>query len=544
MPSSKPFLIRSASAIAALVLAGAVLPPQVQAQTQAPAAPADPAGQATAPAAPASPIPFSRVTAPGPVEPLPAPKRFVTKHSVMLGKTPLNYTAIAGETYLYNRAAEPIGSIFSFSYLKDGPVDPQRPVLFVFNGGPGSASFWLHMGVVGPRRVHLDQEINPSNTPPFGVVDNPDTLLDVADIVFIDPGGTGWSRVVGKGVPADFWGVDEDADSIAQFIELWLTEHQRWNAPKYVMGESYGSTRAALLPRALLGSPFYVGLMRGITLNGVILLGTTLDPMNVPPDPAKALSRQALHLPAQADTAWYHQRIDRRGLGLEQFHQEVLAFAKGPYLQALRREADKTLGADERAAVVARLMAYTGLPAQAFAASLALKDSDFANGLLAAQGLQVGAYDSRYTLPLEGSGGDPVADDPSMTRYSPGFVAAFHQMASAELKIKMDRPYGFIVWKDLYPSWNFKRSGAAPNQTFATDLAIAMRRTPKMRVLVASGYYDLVTHSATAEASVEEAKLPADRLMLRRYGSGHMLYLGDTARPFADDVRALIATSR
>lgn len=485
-------------------------------------------------------IPMSRPTAPGPIEPLPAPKRFVSKHTVTIKGAKVAYTAIAGETYLYNRAAEPIGSIFAFSYLKDGPVDPKRPVLFVFNGGPGSASVWLHMGVVGPRRVVLDREVNPSNVPPFGVADNPDSLLDVADLVFIDPVGTGWSKVVGKGTTADFWGVDEDADTVSQFIELWLTEHRRWNSPKFVMGESYGSVRAAVLPRALMGGPLYVGMMRGITLNGVILLGTTLGARNASGEGGAAEMQQALALPAKADTAWYHQTIDRKGRSLDAFHNEVLAFARTDYVEALKRAKAGTLTPAERADMAARLAGYTGLPASAFDKSLTIPDGAFGRQLLADKGLQVGAYDSRYTLPLANTGNDPVGDDPAMGRYVPGFVSAFHQMVTDDLKVTMDRPYGAIVWKDLLPSWNWDRKGVPEGQSFAVDLAVAMRRNDEMRVLVASGYYDLATHAAPAEYAVEQAKLPPDRLMLRRYASGHMLYLGDTAGAFADDVRTLI----
>jgi carboxypeptidase C (cathepsin A) len=484
-------------------------------------------------------IPMSRPTTPGPIEPLPAPKRFVSQRKITVGGKPVAYTAIAGETYLYNRAGEPIGSIFSFSYLKE-PRDPRRPVLFVFNGGPGSSSLWLHMGVVGPRRVVLDREVNPSTTPPFGVADNPDSLIDVADLVFIDPVGTGWSKVVGKGTNADFWGVDEDADSVAQFIELWLTEHRRWNAPKFVMGESYGSVRAAVLPRALMGGPLYVGLMRGITLNGVILLGTTLGARNAGGESGAAETRTALGLPAMADTAWHHNKIDRRGRSLEAFHQEVVAFAKTDYAEALRKARAGTLTSAERAQMAVRLSGYTGLPPAAYEKTLQVSDAEFGRRLLADQGLQVGTYDSRYTLPLANTANDPVGDDPAMGRYVPGFVAAFHQMLAGDLKVEMDRPYGAIVWKDLLPAWNWNRTGVAPGQSFATDLAIAMRRTEKLRVLVASGYYDLSTHSAPAEYTVEQAKLPADRVALRRYASGHMLYLGDTADDFANDVRTLI----
>lgn len=506
---------------------------------------ANASGAAPAPTgADALPIPRSRTTSADTAAPIPPPQRFVTKHTMRLRGRALSYTAIAGETYLSDARGDAIGSIFSFSYLKDGPRDPQRPVLFVFNGGPGSSSIWLHMGIVGPRRVALDREVNPSNTPPFGLVDNADTLLDVADLVFIDPVGTGWSRVIGKGTTADFWGVDEDADATAQFIELWITEHRRWNSPKFVMGESYGSIRAPVLARALMGGPLYVGRMRGITLNGIVLLGTTLDAIGPQGQPNRPLASQALHLPAQADAAWYHARIDRRGRSLEAFHEEVTAFARGPFLTALGRERDGKLPAEERAAIVAQLIAYTSLPADAFANSLLLPDGEFARKLLAADGLQLGTYDSRYTLPLANSGNDPVSDDPAMGRYVPGFVASFHELASEELKIRMDRPYGSIVWKDLLPAWNWKRVQATPDQSFATDLGIAMRRNEKLRVLVASGYYDLATHSATAEASIAAANLPADRVALRRYASGHMLYLGGTAAEFSSDVRKLIDSAR
>jgi carboxypeptidase C (cathepsin A) len=515
--------------LTALLLATALAAAPALAQT--PAAP--PPGNAP------PGIPMSRPTAPGPVEPLPAPKRFVTHHTTTIGAAKIAYTAIAGETYLYNRGAEPIGSIFSFTYLKDGGP-PTRPVLFVFNGGPGSSSLWLHLGVIGPKRVVLDHEVNPSNVPPFGVRDNPYSLLDVADLVFIDPVGTGWSKVVGKGTTADFWGVDEDADTVAQFIELWLSEHHRWNAPKFIMGESYGSVRAAVLPRALMGGPLYVGLMRGITVNGVILLGTTLGARTGQGEAGAAEMRTALSLPAMADAAWYHGKADRKGRTIEAWHQEVLAFAKSDYVEALKKAKAGTLTPDERAGVTARLAAYTGLPASAYEKTLGVQDSAFARMLLADQGLQLGTYDARYTLPLANSGNDPVADDPAMGRYVPGFVSAFHQVVEGDLAVTMDRPYGAIVWKDLLPAWNWNRTGVPEGQSFAADLATAMRRNAKLRVLVASGYYDFSTHSAPAEYSVEQAHMPADRVTLKRYPSGHMLYLGDTAEAFANDVRALI----
>lgn len=463
---------------------------------------------------------------------------FVTRHQTQIRGQHIAYTATAGETLLRNGRGQPTAALFSFAYVKeDAPAD--RPVIFVFNGGPGSSSLWLHMGVVGPRRVQLDREVNPSNVPPFGVVDNPDSLLDVADLVFIDPIGTGFSRIVGVGEPEDFYGVDQDAESVAQFIELWLSANGRWNAPKYLMGESYGSARAALLPRALMGGPTtYSGVMRGITVNGIILLGSSLNGHGAGPGPARAA---ALNLPAMAATAWSHGRIERDGRSLADFDAEVSAFATGDYLNAVEKAATGALSQAERAAVVARLIRYTGVPAEAWPETLVLSTRAFSQLLLADQGLAVGLYDGRYTLPLAGDGGEPVADDPAMGRYVPGFVSAFHQMLAKDLKVRMDHPYGAIVWRNLLFGWNWKRTGVPEGQSFAADLATAMRRNGDLRVLVASGYFDLVTTPAAAKDALRQAGVPADRTTIRDYESGHMLYLGDTAAAFSDDVRALIA---
>jgi carboxypeptidase C (cathepsin A) len=469
------------------------------------------------------------------------PKPFVTHHVTTIRGGKISYTATAGETWLTNLAGEPIGSIFSFAYVKDGPADPNRPVLFVFNGGPGSSSLWLHMGVVGPRKVVLDHQVNPSNVPPFGVADNPDSLLDVADLVFIDPIGTGFSRVIGKGTPADFYGVDEDANSVAQFIELWLGKNGRWTSPKFVMGESYGSVRAAVMPRALMGGPTYLGVMRGITLNGIILLGATLSPHAGEPSEGREWTA-ATTLPTFAATAWYHGKVAHTG-SLAAFEAEVTRFAQTDYVAALQKATANTLTGAEREAVVARLTAYTGLPAKAFQKDLAISTDQFQTALLADRGLSLGLYDSRYTLPTANGGHEPVADDPAMGQYVPGFVAAFHQMLHNDLKVDLDRPYGAIVWRDLLANWKWDRAQVEPNQSFAVDLAIAMRRNPRLRLLVAAGDYDLVTTPGAARRQLDQANLPAGRVTYRNYESGHMLYVGDTAAAFSDDVRALIRSA-
>ncbi|MFC4307958.1 S10 family peptidase [Steroidobacter flavus] len=501
------------------------------------------ASAAEPPAQPAPPTPpaiMARVSQkPVALSDLPAPREFVTHHRTKIRGKALSYTATAGETYITNIAGEPIARFFSFSYMSDEPRDAGRPVMFVFNGGPGSASLWLHMGVLGPQRVALDQEVNPSNTPPFGVNDNAFSVLDVADLVFIDPVGTGFSRAAGNAVDTDFASVDADADSVARFIEAWLTKYGRWNSPKYLVGESYGTIRAAVLPRALMGGPMYNGVMRGITVDGVILVAPGFD-VGVPPDP-NAPDPATLALPSLAVTAWYHNKIDRKGLSAVQFYDEVKTFAATEYAVALGKQGSGALSDTEKQSLALKLHDYTGLPVDAWMrADLRIPKNEFRKQLLASQGLEVGAYDSRYTLPLAGSGGDPVADDPAMTRYVPGFVAAFNMMLRDHLKVTMPVAYSPITFSLAF-TWDFSRvSGLPKGQSFAVDLATAMRRTPALRVMVTSGYYDMGATPAGSQSQVERGGLPLERVTFKNYESGHMLYLGGTAERFADDVRTFV----
>jgi carboxypeptidase C (cathepsin A) len=476
------------------------------------------------------------------IEDLPAPKRFVTQHKTTIRGKALSYTATAGETYITNLFGEPTASIFTFAYVKDGPRDPERPVMFVFNGGPGSSSVWLHLGVIGPRRLVLDQEVNPSNTPPFGLSDSTFSPLDVTDLVFIDPVGTGFSHAVGNAKNADFFGVDEDADAVARFIELWLTENQRWTSPKYLMGESYGATRAAILPRALMGGPLYSGVMRGITVNGVILVSPALG-IGVPaaaapegPDP-----RVGQAIPGMAVTAWYHGRTEQDGRSAAQVYQEALQFATTDYANAVYQLGKSILPDAELSRIAAQLETLISLPQAAWIENkLDISSHAFLKQVLAAQGLEAGNYDSRYTLPLAGSGGDPVADDPAMGRYVPGFVAAFHEMMTTELAVDMPVPYNSITFAEVNYGWKWERIPIARGRHPAEDLAMAVRRTPALRVMVATGYYDMGTSPASALNQMQAAEFPEGRLYHRHYESGHMLYLGDTEEAFADDVRDLI----
>lgn len=485
---------------------------------------------------------FPSLTAYHPAIDLPPKDSFVTHHVITVHGKKFPFTAIAGDTDITNLSGDVIGRFFSFSYIREGKHDPKRPVLFVFNGGPGSASVWLQMGVVGPWRVKLSSSVNPSVVPPFGLEDNPDCLLDVADIVFIDPVGTGFSRIVGKGKPEDFFGVDADANSVAQFMERWIDQHDRWNSPKFVMGESYGSFRAAILPRALMGGPTYMGMMRGVTLNGIVLLGTAFTEGNNIPADAK-LWHAALQLPGEAAAAWYHGKVDKQGASLADWFEAADRYARTDYYTALQKQEAGNLTDPERDAVTQKLVHFTGLPASDIPADLKLTGRAFGEKLLASEQKIVGAYDSRYTLSSVHVGTDSIADDPAMGQYVPGFTGAFHEMLSEKLKVNVDRPYLTIDWAGANNGWKWDRTGAEPGQSAAVDLAVGMRRDTALKVFVGAGYYDLNSAAAAARHDLEMAQLPADRYQFKFYESGHMLYVGETAGPFADDVRHLILSA-
>lgn len=475
---------------------------------------------------------------------LPPPREFVTRHKIRIRGRWIAYTATAGETYITNLAGEPVASFFSFSYVRQGPPDPKRPVLFIFNGGPGAASCWLHLGAMGPRRLVLDREVNPSNVPPFGLTDNPSSPLDVADLVFIDPVGTGFSHAVGAAQDADFAGVDADAESVARFIEAWLTKNRRYNSPKFVMGESYGSVRASVLPRALMGGVNYSGVMRGITLNGVILVGPAIGggaSAPVRPAPGQADPSVGTAIPGMAVTALYHGKVSAPGRSVAAYYDEVTRFAETDYAEAVAKERSGALPPGDRDAMAAKLAAYTGIPATVWIDhKLQLSAMEFFKLILADRGLDAGAYDSRYTLSSKNSLGDVVADDPAMTQYVPGFIAAFQQLLQNDLKVTMSIPYEGIVWEGVFNRWDNTRRGVPPTQTYAGDLATAMRRQPKMRVLVAAGYYDLLANPASLPLQAQRGGMPRDRVQFKDYESGHMLYLGNTAHQFGDDVRKFI----
>jgi carboxypeptidase C (cathepsin A) len=464
-------------------------------------------------------------------------RQFVTRHQGTFAGERLQYKVVAADTLLRNPAGEVIGSIFSFSYLKEGVRSASsRPVLFAFNGGPGSSSVWLHMGVIGPRQLYFADDVNPPQVPPFPVIDNPDSVLAVSDVVLIDPVGTGFSRYVSPGHPEDFYGPEEDASSIAQFIQIWLQVHNRWDSPKFLMGESYGTQRAALLSTRLFGGVF-LGSMRGVSLNGIILVGGS-GGLGQPGPDARFLNS----FTAMAATAWYHERIDRGRRTFEQFIAEAELFAAGELHAALARGQDLSLA--DKKSIAATMAAFVGLPAQLIAdRNLRVEPSEFQNALLSDRGLQVGAYDSRYVLPAAGSGGDPVGDDPAMGRYSSAFVGAFHSYIYGALGVRIDTPYRVIDFADVNFKWN-RPDNLKPHPGYnpgkLPDLIVAMRRNSQLRLMTIHGYFDLVATVGEAKAGIEGSGVPRERVDERRYMSGHMTYVGPSAAVMSRDVKDFI----
>lgn len=473
-------------------------------------------------------------------QPLPEPRRFETNHKGVFGGQQVRYRAIVAENFIADGSAKRTASVFTTSYIRtDVAKGAARPVMFVFNGGPGSASIWLHMGFVGPRRVDFTDVVNPETVPPFKTVDNADSPLDVADIVLIDPPGTGFSRILPDGKPDQFYGTAQDAKLTAELIQRWTREHDRWNAPKYLLSESYGTIRSAVVARLLAGGPTETGAMDAVTLNGVILLGQAMDISGS----AGGDGRYVNLLPSLAATACYHGKV-AAGCTAAAQAAEAKKFGAEVYLKALF--AGSALPAAEREGIVSRLAALTGLSADLIRSNdLKISASTFARGLLAAQGKELGIYDSRYTLPLTASGNDPVADDPAMGQYVPAFVATYNLHARNDLGVKINDTYEPIAFRTVNAQWDYGRgAGGGAERNYASDLAIAMRRNPQLRLMIGTGYYDLLTTLGAAEYTVTHADIPLDRTQMHAYPSGHMPYLGDEARSMlVRDVRAFVTTS-
>ncbi|MCX6089337.1 MAG: peptidase S10, partial [Candidatus Atribacteria bacterium] len=387
------------------------------------------------------------------VEPTPTPEKgvdvpkepVVTHHSITVGGKELKYTATAGFIpILDDKTGEEQASLFYTAYSLEGTADPStRPVTFAFNGGPGSASLWVHLGAFGPKKAMRSEDGTKLVPPPYMLSDNENSILDLTDMVFIDPVGTGFSRVVGKGETKKFWGVQEDLGSTAEFIRLYLTRNNRWVSPIYVAGESYGTTRAAGLAKTLQDL--------GIFPNGIILISPILS-YEFDPDNTGNDSLYVLTLPTYAASAWYHKKITPRlQKNLDEALKEVREWSQNQYLYALWE--GNTFPEEERKAILDRLVEYSGLSREFLDRhNLRVGIEDFANEILKDQKNSVSLYDSRVI----GTGEYDFNNDPILAVISSGpFISAFHDYLRRQLKFETDRKY-ISLSEEANASWNWQ----------------------------------------------------------------------------------------
>jgi carboxypeptidase C (cathepsin A) len=463
---------------------------------------------------------------------IPPPFRAVTKHRGTFGGQTISYTAIAGDTYVKDKEGKPAAAIFATTYLKDNP-EPNRPVTFLFNGGPGSASLWLHMGAFGPKRVNIPNAQD-DGAPPYPITANPESLLDVTDLVFIDPVGTGFSKPLGKVDAKTFWGVTADAESVAQFIRLWLTEHGRWNSPKFLGGESYGTTRSAAVTHALNQG------YNDVALNGVILISTILD-FGLESGAEGNEMQYVVTVPSMAAAAWYHKKAGGTFPNVEPFVDEARAFALGPYAAALLK--GNSLSLQERAAIRAQLARFTGLSETYLEnANLRVTSDRFYKELLRDRGLTIGRLDARYTGKDYDNAGEGPDNDPSFYGIDAAYPAAVNAYLRGDLGVKaLDREYISIGG---VRDWDWKLGGRRDEQAYLTVapyLSRALRENSGMKIFVGQGWYDFATPFFAAEYSLNRPGFPEGRIAWSHYDSGHMMYVQDSDRvKLSNDVRAFI----
>ena len=432
--------------------------------------------------------------------------------------------------------AQPVARMFYVAYFKKDAKAEDRPITFFYNGGPGSSSVWLHMGSLGPKHVVTAGDTH-LPAAPYTMVDNPNSLLDVSDLVFVDMPGTGFGRMIGKDPKSAFWSVDGDAAAFARFIERFDTKYARWNSPKFLFGESYGTTRSAVLADLLENN-------YDTDLNGVILLSQifnfTTDIDGPAANPGVDLPYE-LALPTYAATAWYHKKLPAQPAALDPFLKEVEAFAMGPYAHALAMGTD--LSETEKQQAAEKLHEYTGLPvAYLLKANLRVSGPEFEKALQDASDLTTGRLDTRFSGPSL----DPLSQnadyDPQSSAISSAYVALFNDYVRRTLKYGQGLTY--VPEIDLDSSWSFKHKGNAMGVNVAPDLAEAMKTNPRLKVMVNGGYYDLATPFFAAQYEDKHLQIPqslAKNIEYDWYESGHMVYVRDECiKQLHDRVAAFI----
>ncbi|MCX6050678.1 MAG: peptidase S10 [Chloroflexi bacterium] len=477
---------------------------------------------------------------PEPTKPDPKDELVVTEHTITVNGQTLHYTVTTGTIVMKNDENKATAAIFFIAYTKkDEPDSSKRPLTISFNGGPGSSSVWLHLGLLGPRRV-VSGDVDQLQPPPYRLVDNEHTLLTETDLVFIDPVSTGYSRAVEKEKAKDFHGLEKDIESVGEFIRLYVTRYKRWNSPKFLIGESYGTTRAA-------GLAGHLQEQYGMYLNGLMLVSSILNFQTALFTTGNDLP-YILYLPTYAATAFYHGKLAAHDQSnLQDLLIEVQTFALTDYTLALM-QGDK-LAADTRTQIVEKLARYTGLsPAYIEQVNLRIEIFRFTKELLRDQRRTVGRLDSRFKGIDRDPAGEQFQYDPSYSAIQGPYSATLNHYVRSELNFESDLPYELLA--NLYESWDYsKHQNEFVN--VADTLRAAMTQNPFLKVIVANGYYDFATPYFATEYTFTHLELDESlrhNISMTYYEAGHMMYVHEPSlaqlnKDLAAFVRAAIASS-
>jgi len=467
----------------------------------------------------------------------PTPLHFQSSGSVKIDGKRVDYDAVAGQLLMENDEGDAIALFGYTAYTRQGTNSAKRPVLFAYNGGPGSASMWLHMGILGPQRTVLeDPEFTTEG--PFERVNNEYSILDVADLVMIDPIGTGLSKPVGTAKGEDFWGVDNDVKSVSNFIARWTTDNNRWLSPKYLLGESYGGMRSGGVAYDLLSR-------HSLTLNGVILVSPFMD--YVAGNAGFSYDQAYVNfLTTFAATAWYHKVSEYRPDNLQTFLNAAEAFTNEVYAPALMSGA--SMGDEQRSDVLAGLQKFTGISADYWRrANLRIDEGRFTKELMRLVGKNVGRIDSRFTGHAINHIAESTHYDPFFPAVGPAVVATFNDYYRTDLGVTTDQRY--VTSAGLWSKWDYSHRNlnagyeeAAANT--GVDLNHAMLQNPHMRILVQQGYFDLATPYGATEYFLNHLTLPdniRDNIEVEYYEAGHMMYIHPASMvKFKKDLAAFI----
>ncbi len=464
-----------------------------------------------------------------------APSRFAGEGSITLRGAKIPYHTVSEDNVLYDDDGKPIASIFSYSYFRSDVDDVKsRPVLFGFNGGPGTSSMMVHAGLLGTKRVkygEVDGDGLP--LPPYESCDNDQCLLDIADLVLVDPVGTGFGRLLDESKKDMFYGVEQDAEAILTFIQAWLARYNRWQSPKYLMGESYGCTRASTV--AGMGSLSGSDRAYSVTFDGIIMIGNTVTVGRSFGDRAPVYSA-VLAFPTLAAVNWYHNRPSEQTV--EEFVAEAKRFADTEYLLALYQ--GESLEGTNREHIIERVIYYTGVSREYLEKrALFIESTEYRSQVARNKGRAVARLDGRITRPLytpllyEQQWG--TGDDAAEGKYNAFFQSVLCGEVFPLLGIQWDR--NFVNSHSLWSSWNYNIKGRNTSQS----LSAAMRRTPTMRVFFINGWYDICTQIGILYYTLNHSGLPMDRVFVKGYEAGHMTYLGEeNIKAVTDDMHAFI----